>query len=948
MYVINLIIGVEMYDLQEETIYDPREMDDSYAISSAKLELEENAAGKMELSIPPTNRCFDKIERLKTFVRLKKISDGSTYWEGRVVEVTEDIWRQKNVVCEGPLTYLNDAIQPYTVFGVEDENTGEIRFTLKRSEVVRALIERHNEIVGWGNMNSLEVGTIDLVSDVDEEIEAYTSYGSTFEELKKIIDSVSGSFVWITYDYGTKYLNWTNNRGKYAVEQNIVFGKNLLDYSSNMTIDDIFTSVVPLGKKLDFEGYNNTELRLNVSDLRNYIGMPLYPNQYVYLDFDDFPDGFKPDVLPIHEFGNVSTYKVWDYIEDPKGLVSKAKFFLQSKQFDAMTLDISAFDLSILNPNIDDLKLSYLVKVVCPYHGLLDKWFPITKITIDITSPENTRYILNGTAKRSSRGLSGTVVSNKQQSESEIEGIKTEDEKSSSTNIVDTGKEYIGTNWTILDKDYRITKTGWYNVEGHVVRSGDEKLPTGVALSVGKGWDCPGMLSGSSWEFRTNDGWVDEYSMSGRDLPEGVSIFKINFAIPYGNYGGELTIPYLPMDTIEVEVSNRKVDLIRYKICSYTQINTYPSGLSRDIIAYTHSNGWANDQYRRLAYVYGGEDNENLKLIKFLCTSAVARFGSVMDKKIKEDSPVEETFKCFGCKFFYFNENMTDPFTETTTTKTYKVYFNIRTDILQSHYIRPEYKEVIVTEEAGVGVTKIKYVRSKFALEGFDGEEITVYTKENKWVKTEYRYMIAYQHEESEGFDLWAITKGSPVHDLYGSSWVLNNPPYRPEGFMDEAIIYPYVEFPNLPSYNSVYVLSSSISLYVIRFCDLHTGVMTRIIDDTMDPKWNVDYQEVKDLICGSSIGRSTEDYNSEDVIGVISTYVDRKPIPPDFFAITSSRVRLASKKENSEKHIAGDIVYILSTSAPLYLGRNEAIRMYGKAKTQGDYQTYLKIRGPM
>ena len=94
-------------------IYNDSFMLEDAIIIEPVLTLEANAAGSFELTLPPTNKAYDTVERLKTEIKVKKevIRNGEKVkdeiWSGRIVSDEKDYWNNRKLVCEGELAYLN-------------------------------------------------------------------------------------------------------------------------------------------------------------------------------------------------------------------------------------------------------------------------------------------------------------------------------------------------------------------------------------------------------------------------------------------------------------------------------------------------------------------------------------------------------------------------------------------------------------------------------------------------------------------------------------------------------------------------------------------------------------------------------------------------------------------------------------------------------------------------
>jgi hypothetical protein len=87
-------------------------------------------------------------------------------------------------------------------------------------------------------------------------------------------------------------------------------------------------------------------------------------------------------------------------ITDKDELYKTAKNYLQSGQFDEMTIEVKALDLTLLGVNVDAIKMLDQVRVISAPHGL-DKLFPVTKLEIPLDRPSDMTFTL-GTATEQS------------------------------------------------------------------------------------------------------------------------------------------------------------------------------------------------------------------------------------------------------------------------------------------------------------------------------------------------------------------------------------------------------------------------------------------------------------------------------------------------------------------------------------------------------------------
>lgn len=84
-----------------QCIYNDKYPLSAYAVKSPTLKMVDSSAGSLEMTLPPTNRAYDTLKRMKTHLVVKRYDE--EIWEGRVVEDTYDFQNNRKVYCEGAL-----------------------------------------------------------------------------------------------------------------------------------------------------------------------------------------------------------------------------------------------------------------------------------------------------------------------------------------------------------------------------------------------------------------------------------------------------------------------------------------------------------------------------------------------------------------------------------------------------------------------------------------------------------------------------------------------------------------------------------------------------------------------------------------------------------------------------------------------------------------------------
>ena len=347
---------------QTVTIYNDVYMDDTTLALDPKLELTESCAGTFKIKLPQSNNGYDFIERLNTEITVKK--ENNEIWSGRVISEETDFWKNRVIECEGELAYLNDTTQPQA----EYHNITPLEF-------LRTLIGYHNQKAP--SDKQFTVGAV-TVTDPNDSLYRYTNYESTLEAINDKLVKRLGGYVRIRKDGSTRYIDYLEGHPD-TNSQEIEFGTNLLDFTKTFDSTDFCTVVLPLGERQDESTIEALEQYLTVESVNS--GSPYVVNQSAY-----------------EQFGWIAKVVHWDDVTQPSVLLSKARAYLTEVQFDTMVLEVEAVDLHYTDKEIEAIGLSSYVKVKSKPHGL-DRYFPVTKLSIPLNDPASTTFTLGSDVK---------------------------------------------------------------------------------------------------------------------------------------------------------------------------------------------------------------------------------------------------------------------------------------------------------------------------------------------------------------------------------------------------------------------------------------------------------------------------------------------------------------------------------------------------------------------
>lgn len=339
-------------------IYDSDSIDKSVKVISPKLVFADNSAGSFMCTIPSENAGYDSIFSLDTTFRVYK--DGNICWEGRAVSGDIDFLNRKKLICEGPLSYLNDTVIP-----PNDYSKKSIQ------EFISDILTIHNNKVSTDRQ--IYPGNIDVEKNEVVSGYMYTYFTKTWDIFSQVLIEKLGGHLSIRYENNTRYLDY---QAHYNTENNqaIEFGSNLLDLNKSFDDSEYATVVIPLGESLGTNPVTGMEDYVTVEPVN-----------------DGSPYVISEEAVENH--GRIERTISFDSISDPTILYVLGALYLEDKQFNNLILDINAVDLNLIDPNIQELKLLDTVRVVSKQHGM-NKLFPVSRVELYLDNPSSNNYTL--------------------------------------------------------------------------------------------------------------------------------------------------------------------------------------------------------------------------------------------------------------------------------------------------------------------------------------------------------------------------------------------------------------------------------------------------------------------------------------------------------------------------------------------------------------------------
>lgn len=348
---------------------------------------------------------------------------------GEVREVVDNFDFTKHIYAVGELAFLFDSIQPQKVYRCTP------------LEMFTEMINIHNSQVE--PKKRFEVGEVS-VTDPNDFVYHFTNREDTLTAIREKLCNTLNGYLKITKSNGVRYINLVPiERYGSLCTQEIQFGENLLDYTANNSGNNIATSVIPIGALLDEDNRTSRAIQ----GLDEYVSI-------VGTSVDDYHKNINDDFIvndaAVSQFGHIRVTKEWSDVNTPEILKQKAEKWLKQVQFAELTLNISAFDMNLLEINIDSYDLGDRVSVWAVPFGMENVVFPVQKKTIYMNDITKNNIVLGDKFTKSYTSQASEAMYLLQEEIPEISPLLQMAKDNAVTLLTDPTKGYVS---YIFDKD---------------------------------------------------------------------------------------------------------------------------------------------------------------------------------------------------------------------------------------------------------------------------------------------------------------------------------------------------------------------------------------------------------------------------------------------------------------------------------------------------------------
>ncbi len=367
-------IIVDNHDGNTYILHDSRS--NKIRVNDAVCTMEINKTGTLSFTINQTHPNFDVIFKHKSEIYL--FQDNDCIFCGRVLNDETDIYNFKNITCEGMLAYLLDSVQRAKAHSYTGDD--------KISKYLTEILNIHNDQVD--DHKKFSVGLISEEIDRSDTFYKISSYEDTLTTLNKdLVGSFNHTYLSASFENGKKVINYVNSKQLPVNNQSIIFGKNLLSLNRSLKGEEIATAIIPLGATVESEETDNgtVDYKLTIKELPDGLieGNIYKKDDYIY------------DKEAVEKYGWIFKTISYDGIEeDTTKLLNEGVKQLNYYSKLASTIELTAFDLHLLDVSVDSFRVGQKVKVYSKLHEL-NKYLIVQKISIDLDNPSNTTITLS-------------------------------------------------------------------------------------------------------------------------------------------------------------------------------------------------------------------------------------------------------------------------------------------------------------------------------------------------------------------------------------------------------------------------------------------------------------------------------------------------------------------------------------------------------------------------
>lgn len=392
---------------------------DALILREPDAHLAVNEAGEMAFTIDPDHPHAQELTRIKGVLKL--MAGQQTIFRGRIKKDTGDFYLSRRIEAEGLLACLNDSIIPPFTFPNDFLEDAAYQMAAESGNVVRFFLEwvlaQHNSQTGPAQ--KIQVGDV-TVSDPNNYISrASGEYLTSMEVVQKKLHDLLGGYLLADYSGEVTVLHYYSDLPLTNV-QPVEFGKNLLDFESEIDATETYTAILP-------EGADG----LTIATIPD----------------GEISPGIWKDGLIVYSAaaeetagGRITRLVKWDDVTLPENLLTKSTAELTVTGVKHIqTITAKAVDLGGTD-NLPFFTVGRYVQFKSPPHGFKDS-YPLMELEPNILNPADTEIVLGATIRAASDLANKNQSKNEEQQQKQI--IELNKQKESIDQLVEVTRSQI-------------------------------------------------------------------------------------------------------------------------------------------------------------------------------------------------------------------------------------------------------------------------------------------------------------------------------------------------------------------------------------------------------------------------------------------------------------------------------------------------------------------------
>lgn len=240
-------------------------------LAEANFGSEIGKTGSFSCKIFPTHRLANKIFKMRS--RLELLIDDNVEMRGRVLDTSEDLEGNLSINFEGSLAYLLDS---------NIDSYDEISRTPK--DQLQWIINTHNSQVE--SYKHFTLGNVTIEGANTSEKFENTSDQSSLDAITSGLVNRFGGHLFVRYSGDLTYIDWLAKDSGPITKQKLKVGVNVKSLSRQVSPEDIFTVLKPVGADgLTIESVNGGSKYIRNEEAIAEFGIIIRSESFSHIDY---------------------------------------------------------------------------------------------------------------------------------------------------------------------------------------------------------------------------------------------------------------------------------------------------------------------------------------------------------------------------------------------------------------------------------------------------------------------------------------------------------------------------------------------------------------------------------------------------------------------------------------------------------------------------------------